>query len=49
MIWAGEIFFLNPLPRSTNFPELEKAITRYFSFNFVLTVFNTKISIFLHN
>ncbi|KAL6578540.1 hypothetical protein OROMI_008756 [Orobanche minor] len=28
LIWAGEILFLNPLPRSYSFPELEKAISR---------------------
>ncbi|KAL1826336.1 hypothetical protein ACET3Z_004748 [Daucus carota] len=28
ILWAGEIFVLNPLPRGTNFPELEKALTR---------------------
>ncbi|KAL6582610.1 hypothetical protein OROMI_004688 [Orobanche minor] len=28
LIWAGEILFLNPFPRSYSFPELEKAISR---------------------
>ncbi|XP_074377610.1 uncharacterized protein LOC141719127 [Apium graveolens] len=28
VIWAGEVFILNPLPRSTTYPELEKAISR---------------------
>ncbi|KAK1356780.1 hypothetical protein POM88_050036 [Heracleum sosnowskyi] len=27
-IWGGEIFVLNPLPRSTTFPDLEKSISR---------------------
>ncbi|XP_074336394.1 uncharacterized protein LOC141673543 [Apium graveolens] len=28
VIWAGEIFILNPLPRATTFPELEKNVSK---------------------
>lgn len=28
VIWDGEIFILNPLPHSTSYPELEKAVSR---------------------
>ncbi|KAK1371536.1 hypothetical protein POM88_037628 [Heracleum sosnowskyi] len=28
LMWGGEIFVLNPLPRSTTFPDLEKSISR---------------------
>ncbi|KAK1362597.1 hypothetical protein POM88_047071 [Heracleum sosnowskyi] len=28
LMWGGEIFVLNPLPRSTTFPDLEKTISR---------------------
>lgn len=29
IIWDSEIYILNPLPHQVQFPELEKALTRY--------------------
>ena len=28
IIWEGEIYFLNPLPHTTQFPELAKVLSR---------------------
>lgn len=39
VLWAGEIYMLNALPRSTPFHELEKSLSRYFIY-FVSNYFN---------